>query len=73
MSRPGASVRLDALLSCLGMPMALPPIPEKDLIAAMGMDKKSEGCEMRVIALETIGKCFIYRTSASFFTGICSI
>ncbi len=73
MTRPGASDRLDALLSSLGMPMALPPIPEKDLIAAMGMDKKSEGREMRVIALETIGKCFIYRTSASFFTGICSI
>ncbi len=71
MTAPGTADRLDALLRQLGMPMNLPAIPEGDLIAAMGMDKKSEGKALRVIALRCIGACYIRPTDASFFTGMC--
>ncbi len=70
MTAPGTADRLDALLSLLGMPMELPAIPEGELIAAMGMDKKSAGKELRVIALERIGRCYIHRTDTAFFIGM---
>ncbi len=73
MTAPGTADRLDALLTLLGMPMELPAIPEDDLIAAMGMDKKSAGKALNVIALEGIGRCYIHRTDAAFFTGMCDL
>ena len=71
MTAPGTADRLDALLRQLDMPMELPAIPEADLIAAMGMDKKSMGKALRVIVLDEIGKCRIDTTDAAFFTGMC--
>ena len=71
MTAPGTADRLDALLRQLDMPMELPAIPEADLIAAMGMDKKSAGKALRVIVLDEIGKCRIHTTDAAFFTGMC--
>lgn len=71
MTAPGTAQRLDALLSALEMPMALPAIPEEDLIAAMGMDKKSAGKALRVIVLDEIGVCRIHTTEAAFFRGMC--
>jgi len=73
MTTPGTADRLDALLRHLGMPMQLPDIPEGDLIAAMGMDKKSAGKSLRVIALKAIGECYIHNTDAAFFTGMCGV
>ena len=70
MTAPGTAARLDALLSALEMPMQLPDIPEDDLIAAMGMDKKSAGKTLNVIVLDKIGLCRIHPTSADFFKGI---
>ena len=70
MTAPGTADRLDALLRTLGMPMELPAVPEEELIAAMGMDKKSAGRSLRVIVLQHIGKCYIHTTDAAFFTGI---
>lgn len=70
MTAPGTAARLDALLCQLDMPMELPAIPEADLIAAMGMDKKSMGKALRVIVLDEIGKCRIHTTDAAFFTGM---
>ena len=70
MTAPGTAARLDALLSALEMPLQLPDIPEDDLIAAMGMDKKSAGKTLNVIVLDRIGQCRIYPTSADFFKGI---
>ena len=73
MTAPGTAERLDALLTALEMPMQLPDIPEGDLMAAMGMDKKSAGKVLRVIALNYIGKCFIHETDAAFFTGMTTL
>ncbi len=67
---PGTADRLDALLAALSMPMALPDIPEEDLISAMFMDKKIFGQVLRVIALNHIGKCFIHETDVNFFAGM---
>ncbi len=73
MTAPGTAKRLDALLTALGMPLVLPAIPEEDLIAAMGMDKKSEGKKLHVIVLDCIGQCRIHCTDAAFFTGFVSV
>jgi len=70
LTSPGASARLSALLRALEMPMALPDIPESDLMAAMTMDKKSAGKSLRVIVLEEIGKCFIHNADVHFFQGM---
>ena len=73
MTAPGTAERLDALLRQMDMPMELPAIPESDLIAAMGMDKKSAGKSLRVIVLKAIGECYIHPTNAAFFTGMCAL
>jgi len=73
MTAPGTADRLDALLRQMDMPMELPAIPEADLIAAMGMDKKSAGKSLRVIVLKAIGECYIHSTDAAFFTGMCAL
>lgn len=70
MTDQGTCARLLALLQALGMPTRLPDIPEEELIAAMGMDKKSAGKALRVILLENIGVCYIHPTQADFFCGM---
>ena len=66
----GTSTQLDHLLRALGMPTSLPDIPEEQLIAAMGMDKKSAGRALRVIVLDGIGSCRIHVTDPTFFAGM---
>ena len=73
MTVPGTADRLDALLRQLDMPMELPDIPETELLAAMGMDKKSAGKALRVIGLKAIGECYIHTTDTAFFTGMCTL
>lgn len=70
MTQPGTADRLDALLAALGMPMALPDIPEAELLTAMTHDKKSAGKTLRAVVLERIGRCFIHETDVGFFQGI---
>ncbi len=70
MTAPGTAPRLEALLSALGMPTALPDIPEADLLAAMGMDKKAAGKALRVILLDAIGACRIHTADTGFFRGM---
>lgn len=72
MTAPGTSARLDALLNALQLPHALPnDLPESDLLAAMGMDKKNLGKALHIIVLDGIGACRIHATDASFFAGMC--
>ena len=66
----GTAGRLDALLATLGMPTALPDIPESTLLAAMGMDKKAAGKALRIILLEAIGTCRIHTADVDFFRGM---
>ena len=73
LTAPGTAERLGALLRQLDRPMKIPDSPENDLIAAMGMDKKSAGQVLRVIVLNEIGKCFIHPTDAMFFRGMTNI
>ena len=73
MTAPGTADRLDALLRQLDMPMDLPDIPEAELLAAMGMDKKSAGKALRVIGIKAIGECYIHTTDTAFFTGMCTL
>ena len=73
MTAPGNARRLEQLLEMLGMPLQLPPIPESDLLQAMGMDKKSAGSQLRVIALDRIGACRIHPTDVSFFEGMTAL
>lgn len=70
MTAPGTSVRLEHLLTALGLPTTLPDIPEEELLRAMGMDKKSAGKNLRVIVLEEIGACRIHTTQVDFFAGM---
>ncbi len=66
----GTAARLDALLDALSLPRRLPPIPEGELIAAMGMDKKNAGQVLRVILPDGIGACRVHETTPMFFTGM---
>ena len=66
----GTLARLNALLDALGLPRALPDIPEADLLAAMGMDKKNLGRALRVILLDRVGSCRVERTDVNFFRGM---
>ncbi len=70
MTDKASADRLDALLSALGMPMTLPPIPEEALLSAMGMDKKTTGKTLRVLVMPEIGRCDIVPTDVAFFNGI---
>ena len=70
MTEQGTSARLNRLLDALGMPRRLPAIPEKDLLNAMTLDKKSAGKQLRVITLDKIGVCRIVPTDVDFFQGM---
>ena len=70
MTEQGTSARLNRLLDALGMPRRLPAIPEKDLLNAMTLDKKSAGKQLRVITLDKIGVCRIVPTDVDFFQGL---
>ena len=67
-----SAARLDALLNALSLPSRLPELPESDLIAAMGMDKKNAGQVLRIILLKGIGACRVYETTPGFFAGMSS-
>ena len=66
----GTAGRLDALLTALGMPTALPDIPEGALLAARGMEKKAAGKALRIILREAIGACRIHTADVDFFRGM---
>ncbi len=68
----GTAARLDALLDALSLPRRLPELPERDLIAAMGMDKKNAGQVLRIILLKGIGACRVHETTPDFFAGMSS-
>ncbi len=70
MTAPGTSARLERLLTALGLPTALPDITTKDLLSAMGMDKKAAGKALRVIILDKIGACRIHTTEVDFLAGM---
>lgn len=73
MTAPGTAARLTALLKALSLPDELPEIPEQDMIAAMGMDKKNLGKALRIILIDEIGTCRIHETTSAFFEGMCAI
>lgn len=70
LTQPGTTKRLLTLLEALSLPHQLPPIPERDLISAMGMDKKSLGKSLHIVLLHAIGSCFIHPTTPAFFEGM---
>ena len=70
LTEPGTADRLTALEKALGLPCAIPELPEDALIAAMGMDKKNTAGALTVILLDRIGSCRAVKTSADFFRGI---
>lgn len=70
LTAPGTALRLDTLLQALHLPTALPEIPEEELIAAMGMDKKSLGQALRIILPKKIGQCYIHMADPTFFIGM---
>lgn len=70
MTEAGTLQRLNALLDAMGLPRTLPDIPENDLLAAMGMDKKNLGKTLRVIILDRIGSCRVENTDVNFFRGM---
>lgn len=70
MTAPGTANRLIRLLRALGLPTELPDIPEEELIAAMGNDKKNLGATLHVLSIPAIGRCEILRTDRGFFRGM---
>ena len=62
-----ALARLIALQAALGLPTALPELPEEALLAAMGQDKKTLGKQLTVVLMRDIGTCYGYRTDVGFF------
>ena len=70
LTEAGTAARLEALLHALGLPAALPEIPEETLIAAMGADKKAAGRQLRVVLLRRIGACFLHTADTGFFRGM---
>lgn len=70
MTEPGTSARLSDLLDALGMPKALPDIPEEALLAAMTLDKKNAGDTLNVLVIPRIGECVIHQTHVDFFHGM---
>jgi 3-dehydroquinate synthase len=51
--------RLHGLLGRAGLPVTAPPIAAADLLAAMGMDKKVHGKQLRFVLLESLGRAFV--------------
>ena len=70
LTEPGTAERLTRLLTALGLPAELPDIPEEELIAAMGSDKKNLGQTLRVLVMPAVGRCDILRTDRDFFRGM---
>ena len=70
MTAPGTAARLTALEEALGLPTALPALPEDALLRAMGQDKKNAGTQLTVILLERIGRCYLHKTTTDFFRGM---
>jgi 3-dehydroquinate synthase len=51
--------RLHGLLGRAGLPVTAPSIAAADLLAAMGMDKKVHGKQLRFVLLESLGQAFV--------------
>lgn len=51
--------RLCRLIARAGLPVAAPPIAAKDMIAAMGMDKKAHGKQLRFVMLRLLGEAYV--------------
>ncbi len=49
--------RLQALVGAAGLPTEPPVIAAADWMAAMGMDKKAQGRQLRFVLLDEIGRC----------------
>ena len=49
--------RLHGLVMAAGLPVEPPPIDVQDWLAAMGMDKKVQGKQLRFVLLDEIGAC----------------
>jgi len=56
---PAEFKRLRGLLERAGLPVAAPSIAAADMLAAMGMDKKVHGKQLRFVLLESLGSAFI--------------
>jgi len=52
---PADGARLDALLDALGLPARLPPVRAERLLAAMRLDKKRRGGEVRWVLTPRVG------------------
>ena len=66
----GTSERLNALLSALGLPTALPELPPVQLVDALGMDKKNSAAGLRLVLLDDIGHCRVLPAGMEFFAGL---
>jgi 3-dehydroquinate synthase len=56
----GADIeRLRALIAAAGLPVEPPAISEADWMAAMGMDKKVQGKQLRFVLLRAIGDSYV--------------
>ena len=51
--------RLYGLIERAGLPVAGPAIKPADMLAAMGMDKKVKGKQLRFVLLESLGHAYI--------------
>jgi len=51
--------RLCKLIARAGLPIAAPPIAAQDMFAAMGMDKKAHGKQLRFVLLRSLGAAYV--------------
>jgi len=51
--------RLCGLIERAGLPVAAPSVAATDMLAAMGMDKKVHGKQLRFVLLGSLGKAFV--------------
>lgn len=58
---PGARVRLEAMLDHVGLPVRMPPLPLRALLAAMARDKKRRGAEVRWVLTPRVGDASVPR------------
>ena len=64
----GTAERLEALENICGLPTAIPAgVSGRELLAAMGRDKKNLGKKLNLILLKRIGESVILPADASFF------
>ena len=64
---PGSRVRLEAMLDHVGLPLRMPPLPMRTLLAAMQRDKKRSSRVVRWVLTPSIGAASVPRAVASTF------